>query len=83
MRAEETRRQQRARLRKLKRALLPLLQTIFVLVLLFWPWEEERGRAPSEPTTSSGKACGVRIQYQCATWSSSHVLSPTVRAAAA
>lgn len=79
IRDEEHRRRQRARLRKLKQVFLPLLQSVFVLCLLFWPWEEER---PHVGAAGGGKAARGDVCYQYAVWDSQHALSPTVRAAA-
>lgn len=75
IRDEENRRRQRARLRKLKQIFLPLLQSVFVLCLLFWPWEEER---PHVGASGGNKD----VCYQYAVWDAQHALSPTVRAAA-
>jgi hypothetical protein len=79
IRDEENRRRQRARLRKLKQIFLPLLQSVFVLCLLF-AWEEER---PHVGAAGGSKAAGGDVFYQFAVWDPQHALSPTVRAAAA
>lgn len=79
MKLEERRRVHQARLRKIKQLFLPLLQTAFVLIVLFWPWEP----APkaSDAAKPVHQSCG-EVQYQYAQWDQRHALSPTVRSAA-
>jgi len=73
---EERRRRHRARIRKLKQLVLPLLQTAFVLILLFY--------APAPGKPDSGKSAQQQtgeVLYQYANWEPGHVLSPTVQSA--
>lgn len=80
MRREERRRLHQARWRKLKQLFLPLLQTAFVLIVLFWPWDPApKASGASKPDAQA--PCG-EVHYQYATWDPRHALSPTVRSAA-
>lgn len=96
LQAEERRRRTRARLRKLKQLLLPLLQGVFVLFLFFFPWADNDGsttldshaaRAGAGGSPARAAGCGSRgagaVRFQYGAWHARHELSPTIRAASA
>jgi hypothetical protein len=77
MKLEERRRRHRARMRKLKQLILPLLQTAFVFLLLFYAPAPGGGES-AKPAQQTGE-----VIYQYANWEAGHLLSPTVQSARA